>query len=170
MPIAMSCSCGCALNIKDELGGKKIRCPACKSVLAVPVKEIDADDLMLEVLPADDPEEMPRRRESRRAAIQTEPPEVLPAREKVSSIRRRSDDEDPPVKRRPKPKPRSRPKVVFEEGWFGSLNAGVIGGVLMILIAVVWFIAGLAGGIIFFYPPILLVIGIISIAKGLSGN
>src|SRR5215472_3649935 len=114
MPIAMSCSCGRALNIKDELGGKKIRCPACKSVLAVPVKEIDADDLMLEVLPADEPEETPRRRESRRAAIQTEPPEVLPAREKVSSIRRRSDDEDePPVKRRPKPKPHSRPKVGF---------------------------------------------------------
>jgi hypothetical protein len=60
--------------------------------------------------------------------------------------------------------------VVFEEGWFGSVNSGVIGGGLMIVIAVVWFGAGMAGGVIFFYPPVLFVIGIISILKGLMGG
>jgi hypothetical protein len=112
------------------------------------------------------------------SAIQAEPPEVLPARprppreEGISAVRRRTDD-DRPIQRRPKPRreeSRRAPRVAFEEGWFGSTNAGVIGGLLMILIAVVWFVAGLAGGIIFFYPPILGVIGLIAIAKGLMGG
>lgn len=157
MPIALSCSCGRALNVKDELAGKKIRCPACKDILTVPATE---DDLVLEAMPAD--EEEPRGRSSRRAAIQAEPP-----------TRRREEEEPPPKKKRPK---RSRdiqrrgPSVTFEQGWFGSINAGVIGGLLMILIAVIWFVGGLMFGYIFFYPPILLVIGIIAIVKGGLGN
>ncbi|HEY7426162.1 MAG TPA: hypothetical protein VH682_18170 [Gemmataceae bacterium] len=180
MPIALSCPCGRALNIKDEFAGRKIRCPECKSVLAVPAaeKETEADDLMLEVLPADEPEEVRPRRESRRAAIQTEIPDVLPARsreddEKVSSIRRRTDEEEKSRKRRPKlrrEQPRG-PKVVFEEGWFGSTNSGVAGGVLMIVIALVWLVIGVVAlDRLFFYPLILAVIGLIAIAKGLAGN
>ena len=38
-------------------------------------------------------------------------------------------------------------------------------------IAVVWFVAGWMAGIIFFYPPILLIIGIFSVIKGIvTGN
>lgn len=177
MPIALSCPCGRALNIKDEFAGRKIRCPDCKSVLAVPAEEKEPEDLALEVLRGDDPDEDGPPRDERRSAIQAEPPEVLPARPRpprndgFPDLRRR-DDEDAPV---PRPKKRREefrrePKVAFERGWFGSMNAGVAGGVLMILIAVIWFVAGLAGGIIFFYPPILLVIGIIAIAKGLMGG
>jgi predicted lipid-binding transport protein (Tim44 family) len=62
------------------------------------------------------------------------------------------------------------PRVAFEEGWFGSLNAGVVGGALMMLIAVVWFVGGLFAGILFFYPPILFVIGIIAMVKGMFGG
>jgi hypothetical protein len=60
--------------------------------------------------------------------------------------------------------------VAFEEGWFGSLNAGVVGGLLMVLIAAVWFFVGLACGILFYYPPILFVIGLVAIAKGAFGG
>ena len=45
--------------------------------------------------------------------------------------------------------------------------AGIIGGVLMMVIAVVWFFVGLAAGFIFFYPPILFVVGIVAFVKGL---
>ncbi len=55
-------------------------------------------------------------------------------------------------------------------GWFGSVNGGVAGGLLMMLIAVVWFVGGLAVGYIFFYPPVLGVIGFIAVIKGLTGN
>jgi hypothetical protein len=37
----------------------------------------------------------------------------------------------------------------------------------MMVIAVVWFVLGLMGGIIFFYPPILFVIGIAALIKGI---
>ena len=59
--------------------------------------------------------------------------------------------------------------MAFEEGWFGSLNAGSVGGLLMMIIAAVWFVLGLQAGYIFFYPPVLFVIGGIAAIKGFFG-
>lgn len=54
-----------------------------------------------------------------------------------------------------------------EEG--SSLSGTIIGGVLMIIGAIVWFVVGIAAlDRIFFYPPVLLVLGIISIVKGVN--
>ena len=50
------------------------------------------------------------------------------------------------------------------------LSMGVWGGGLLILIAVVWFVWGWVTGYIFFYPPILAVIGIIGVWRGLAGR
>lgn len=178
MAIDLSCDCGRALRIKEELAGKKIRCPECKSILKVPEKNVDVDAIALEVLAADeDAEALPSR--SRRAAIQAEPPEVKPIpwveagdADELPEVRRRAREESPSRRRsRPVRDIRRRtPAVTFERGWFGSVNAGVAGGVLMMLIAVVWFLGGLAAGYIFFYPPILFVIGLIAIVKGGLGN
>ena len=60
-------------------------------------------------------------------------------------------------------------------GFFGpekkGLDAGVIGGLAMMGIATVWFIGGLAMGILFYYPPILFVIGLFGFLRGMfSGN
>ncbi|MEZ6091712.1 MAG: DUF1922 domain-containing protein [Pirellulaceae bacterium] len=49
----------------------------------------------------------------------------------------------------------------------GFINGGVVGGALTMLIAVVWFVGGLYAGYIFFYPPILFVMGGIGVVKGL---
>lgn len=58
----------------------------------------------------------------------------------------------------------SRPK---KEG----LAAGVVGGLAMMLIAVVWFVAGLYADYIFYYPPILFLIGLVGFIQGLvTGN
>jgi hypothetical protein len=43
----------------------------------------------------------------------------------------------------------------------------VIGGVITMLVAVVWFLGGLAAGYIFFYPPVMFVLGLIAVIKGL---
>lgn len=52
-----------------------------------------------------------------------------------------------------------------------GVNMGVLGGLLMIGIAAAWFFAGLAAGIIFFYPPILALIGVFALFRGLfTGN
>ena len=36
MPIAATCACGKKLQVKDELAGKKVRCPDCKQPLTIP--------------------------------------------------------------------------------------------------------------------------------------
>jgi hypothetical protein len=51
-----------------------------------------------------------------------------------------------------------------------GINAGIGGGAIMMLIALVWFCGGLAFGILFFYPPILFVVGIIAFFKGIFDN
>lgn len=52
-----------------------------------------------------------------------------------------------------------------------GMKKGVLGGVAMIVIAIVWFVLGLAADRIFYYPPILLIIGIVGVVKGLAeGN
>jgi WD40 repeat protein len=36
MPIAVTCECGKQLRVKDDLAGKRIRCPACQTVVTIP--------------------------------------------------------------------------------------------------------------------------------------
>jgi hypothetical protein len=64
MPIVTHCKCGRQLRVKDELAGKRVRCPACSEVVQVPA----AEEEIMEVEPA---EEAPQRRPSR-------PPDVEP--------------------------------------------------------------------------------------------
>ncbi len=164
MPIAVTCPCGRKARVKDEFAGRKIRCPECREVLVVPKPAVnaDVDDEAGDLLLTEGPED--RRR------VASAPPPPAPSRPRGR--------EQPPkpvplpsvVKTRPGKVParkKREPRVAFEEGWFGSINSGVIGGILMIVIAVVWFVVGLMGGVIFFYPPILAVIGIIAMFKGL---
>ncbi|XZE19282.1 hypothetical protein SH449x_004599 [Pirellulaceae bacterium SH449] len=43
----------------------------------------------------------------------------------------------------------------------------VIGGIVTMVVALVWFFGGLAAGYIFFYPPIMFILGLIAVIKGL---
>ena len=49
----------------------------------------------------------------------------------------------------------------------GEVNGSLWGGIAMMVGAVVWFVGGLFFDIIFFYPPILFIIGLIAFVKGL---
>jgi hypothetical protein len=174
MPIRVKCACGRSLVIKETLAGKRVKCPACAHVLTVPLPRIDDDEEALNVLLT---ESSPAKREDR---IEAPPPR--PSLEPPSLPRRPPDE--PPVPKKPtwakvkQPKRERRGeerrepprRVVFEEGWFGSVSAGALGGILMMVIAVVWFVVGYAAGRIFFYPPVLFVVGFIAMVRGLSGN
>ena len=48
-----------------------------------------------------------------------------------------------------------------------AIDKGMLGGILLMVIAAVWFFLGLAGGYIFFYPPILFIFGLYGFFKGL---
>lgn len=46
MPIQITCSCGRALRVRDEVAGKRARCPGCGNILLIPEPQtsLNADD------------------------------------------------------------------------------------------------------------------------------
>lgn len=67
-----------------------------------------------------------------------------------------------------KPRKRKRRKAAATQTSGNSIFEGeIIGGIAMMVGAVVWFVVGLAAGYIFFYPPILFFIGLGTLIKGL---
>lgn len=130
MPIEVTCTCGRELNLRDELAGKVVRCPACAGSVQVPV----AVEEVVEDVAAGPP-----------------PPRSL----RASAIAKPGDEPDvaPPAPRRSeyeKPKKKKKKKsvysqvygqgkdsaVAFEEGWLGSMNAGIWGGVASLLFGI----------------------------------
>jgi hypothetical protein len=194
MPIPFRCACGRSLRVKDELAGRKVKCPECGGVLIVPRPAPEEEEqglLPLEDAPEEkesrpDPDEMvqtaprPARRPARDEDDEDEDDERSTcervrrreARAEEREERRREADREQRRLLKQHRKESRRDSVRYVDsgrpsrGWLGGVNAGVVGGLVMILIAVVWFVAGLAVGIIFFYPPILAVIGVIAIIKG----
>ncbi|HZT80354.1 MAG TPA: hypothetical protein VFA26_09035 [Gemmataceae bacterium] len=94
----------------------------------------------------------------------------------------RGEDDEKQRRERPRRR-RRRPRVARqygaddgeqERGFFagfatferGLVNAGVLGGVIMCVIAVVWLVLGLMVGYLFYYPPVLFVVGVIAIVVG----
>ena len=49
----------------------------------------------------------------------------------------------------------------------GEFDYGILGGVGMMIGAVVWFVVGWQGGVIFFYPPVLFCIGCATCFRGM---
>ncbi len=159
MPIPVDCSCGRHFLIKDDLAGKKVRCSECKGIMTVPQPNIETspDDQPMSPPPASVP---PFRK--------TKAPQ-LP--EQYAPSRNRMVDDSAATIERKKKKPTSR-KRKNSEGWFPavSVNPSIVTGILMMLGAVVWFGVGLVGGVIFFYPPILFILGIGAVIKGFTGG
>ena len=168
MAISVECPCGKSYRIKDSFAGRKVRCRDCGKVLEVPAADesYDAEEDIADQAKADrsDEERAVRRKRRDEAPPASSDEESSGSREERAPRKR--------VRRRKVARKRSEPGsgVAFEEGWFGNINAGIAAGAVMILIAVVWFVLGLWADRIFFYPPILFVIGVLAIVKGLVGG
>lgn len=159
MPIAISCTCGRDLTLRDELAGKVIRCPACAGTLQVPV-------------PAEEVVE----------GVVAGPPPLPPPR---SQKKDRDLPLEPTVRRPDRPKELRKKKkkksvyadyygnenrdgaVTMEEGWFGTINAGLWGGAITLLGGIALLVVGLLVGYILFWAIFLIVIGVIALVKGL---
>src|SRR5262245_10179426 len=139
--ISVTCSCGREYRLSEALAGKRIRCRQCDNVVEVPLPEVvDLEGVAEKV---------------RAAPIRTDPPRLRP-----------------PPDEEPAPPPRRKKRRRRREGGGGlpiSIGPGIIAGTMMMLFAVVWFIAGLYFGWIFSSPPILFVLGIVVFVKSLMG-
>ncbi len=172
MPIAFECSCGKSLQVKDEHAGRRVRCPACSETLSVP-----APTPQFEVVEDDEP--APRAAPIRAKVVERSRDDDEDDDDRPRSKRKSYDlDDDDEEEERPRKKKKKRSRVTREKPQEQShfameksiVNGGVAGGLLAMIIAVVWFVAGLMNDRIFFYPPILLVVGLIAFFKGLMGG
>jgi DNA-directed RNA polymerase subunit RPC12/RpoP len=170
-PIDVFCTCGRHVRVKADFAGKLIRCPQCKSPVQVPapdpIPEVEAAEMELsddDVVDDDAPAAgiTTRRRSALEDAIPTQDDEAPPPPKPRRRSSRDRYDRDY-VRHLGKPKPSGN-----SDGW--GINAGVGGGCLMMVLAVVWFVVGWFAGWIFFYPPILFILGLIAFIRGLMGE
>jgi hypothetical protein len=146
MPITVSCECGRSLRVKEEYAGKRVRCPGCQAIQTVPVSEAVIPE---PVTPP--PAARPK------AAIATEP-----ARPKASKPRPKLLGEDAN-----EDFGRGGERIKRERGSGSMLEKGVLGGLAMMGIAVVWCVGGLMFDVFFWYTPVLFIMGFICFIKGL---
>ena len=192
MPISVACpSCGHSMRVKDEFAGRKIRCPKCTTVLVAEeiAQIVDDNEIDLEPLPT------PVARQKPRAAPEPDlfaEDDVAPSRSKKSgpnivgnnrgyslgkpaTRRDRDDDDDDVEELEEQPREYKRKKKTVRrrrEAEPASSSGGglVLLGIAMIIGAIVWFVVGWMNGTIFFYPPILAIIGFVNIVKGMTGQ
>ncbi|AMV30302.1 hypothetical protein VT84_38275 [Gemmata sp. SH-PL17] len=75
------------------------------------------------------------------------------------------------AKKKKKRAPQSENAEGTEQSLEGRVfNSGFWGGLLAMVVAVIWFFAGLANDTLYFYPPILFVIGLGAIFKGTTSS
>jgi LSD1 subclass zinc finger protein len=181
MPLAIPCSnCRATLKIPDAAVGKKVRCPKCQSVVVA-----EAADPEFEVVEQESTadaksdfevvDESPRRKPK----LNDDPPPRKKKKKKRKPVFcPECDDEVRPEDTRCSCGARLTPtRMLMQQedakhsGRFGLekriLSGGVVGGAIAMLIAAAWFSLGLQADRVYFYPPVLFVIGFISLIKGL---
>ena len=167
MPTSMTCACGNSMEVPEIYAGKRVHCPACKEPVLVTTGEQAAPSSATnkpDTGEAGHYATQPSNSGARPAGSSQDPDWEIQRRRKLeeaeSLLRRvreaeaiRAGREDPGK----------------SGGWFGHVNAGVGGGLAMMAIAVIWFFGALLLiDRIFFYPPILFVVGLIAVFKGLA--
>jgi hypothetical protein len=161
MPIPLECGqCGRAMKVKDELAGKRVKCPGCQAVLTVPRPGPDAEDAAFELLSQSEAEEEPPGPAPR--AADPGPPPPPPPRPAAKPT-------PPPPARKPLPI-RFREREERPRGPSIVVSPAVAGGALAMVAAVAWFGLGYMAGRTYIYPPIMFVFGLVAVVKGLLGH
>ncbi|VTR92275.1 Membrane protein OS=Rhodopirellula maiorica SM1 GN=RMSM_00424 PE=4 SV=1 [Gemmata massiliana] len=169
MPITFDCTCGKKLRVADEHAGRRVKCPACATVGTVPELEPQ-----FEIVEAPEPVPVPK---ARPAAARIDDDEDEDARRGYSVAQRGRDEDDDEKEERPRKKKKfkrgssNRPPQHDHFGFERRvISGGVVGGLLAMLIATVWFVVGLMNDLLFYYPPILFIVGLVAFIKGLMGE
>ncbi|MGV3484665.1 MAG: hypothetical protein ACO1RT_09635 [Planctomycetaceae bacterium] len=175
-------SCGKSLQIDDKFVGKQVKCP-CSAVLTVPgAAAVMAPAAAAAAArpnranggqPAATAFGIDRAQMSSLFGELTENDMVVKGQSTDTKAGKKQ--KDPLAAYQPaasksssttKPKATSGSAKTRSAGGKGTL----VTGILMMVGAVVWFVVGYAGGVIFFYPPVLFVLGLIAVVKALLGK
>jgi hypothetical protein len=175
MPITFNCSCGKSLRVSDEHAGRRVKCPACNVIGFVP----GGPEPEFEVVEKAPPRQAPS---AKKQAVEDDDDEddgrgygvAKPTREEEEAEEREQKRQRERKKRRrqwAEHQARESRKDTSERSFeSGIANSGTLGGLLAMVIAVVWFVvAGFGFGVWFIYPPFLFIVGLIAFFKGLLG-
>ena len=189
MFIRTSCRrCGRTLTYSPKSAGKAIPCPSCGATMTVPAQQPataqGASTQQAAASTGAPGEAAPAAWTAATATALAEPPDPVSGAPSVAADpSMASFGMVPPVPEVSEEEMANLPSGGFQlptaalptdpphvqavgfELW--CLDGGVVGGFVLILIAIVWFVIGWWCGYVFFYPPILAVLGIAAIVRGL---
>lgn len=197
--ITFQCSeCTGKLSVPSTGAGKKVKCPKCQSVVSIPAASVqEAPEKPAPRRVTSSPSTRSAAAEKPQSTPSSRPKKARRAEPQDNNwVEEKSDDtygsdnwdsydsyNDAPAAMPPKKKGRAtsaRESASRGDAYeapasqarrSSGTNWGVMGtGILMMVGAAVWFVVGLKGDRIFFYPPVLFVLGIISFFKGLFGS
>ncbi len=170
MAIALTCDCGRSLRLKDELAGRKIRCPSCQVSLTVPPPETNTEDEALDILLGDAPaEKTPSRCAPIESGVQTEEP----SRPVSVPVRVEPPRPSPPPAKKPALSKRRPAKDKEDSGGrrFGiAVNGEIILGGVMLLGALGLCLLGFGSGYFALGGISLFIWGVIHIVHGFRGD
>jgi DNA-directed RNA polymerase subunit RPC12/RpoP len=122
MPVQLRCSCGKLLRVRDDLVGKRVRCPGCAAAVLVKAPPPPEDEAL---------QEAPPPRQPARAAVAPPPP------------RRREFEDEPERAPEAQGRPRPRPAVKQDQGYLVLWLA--LGGVGLVAVVAVVLVIALSG-------------------------
>lgn len=175
MPITFDCECGKQLRVADAFAGKRAKCPSCENVMPVPMESVEEEAPVKRPAIArrvaareEDEGDRPRRRrdeqdekDGKEAKAGSDAKEEGDDRPRFG--KRRLTDDGSAADRKSTDETAAKSRSL--EGKLS--NSGIAGGVGLMVAAVVWFVVGLAADRIFFYPPVLFIVGLVAFIKGL---
>jgi hypothetical protein len=168
--------CGKQLMVPSTAAGKQGRCPACQNVFVLPTLvaavAVDEEDQELRLSPlASDPFG-----QNAQASGQLQPlaAAFTPAAAQSPFQQGYAQAPNPYMAAAQAQAAQNQGGAKYNHG-FGlehrGWDMGMVGGLLMMLIAVVWFVGAAFFDIWFIYPPILFIIGLVGFVRGLfTGN
>ena len=160
MPIELTCTCGRALNLRDELAGSFIRCPECAATLQVPMRAEVIDERIVADLPA----------RANSGNIDASPPTATPPPLPPSVEEEDNRPEPPPWQRPHRRRKKSRALWnQYGEGplGYGKLNTGLLSGFALLLTGILFMIFCLPFPFIPVFGIVFIVVGIIALIKGI---
>jgi DNA-directed RNA polymerase subunit RPC12/RpoP len=142
MPITFDCSaCRQSLEVENESAGQEVECPFCDSVVLAP-------------------------KGTRAKVVATKPPDEAPARPTKKKKRTKSNGDDS----------RWGPRdTIYDDDAYSRpmsqrwSNPGVVGGIVGMILAVIWFVCGIVFlDRIYIYPPFMLIFSLLAFLQGLG--
>jgi hypothetical protein len=134
--ITTACACGKEIRVKDELAGKKVRCPSCQAVLIVPQLDEEEDEPPPAKKRAKRDEDETPRRPTREEALAAKP-RRRPSKAEEEEEEEEEEDERPQRAKRGKKGPEKQKGGAPLALWLGLGGGGLLVVALVVVVIVV---------------------------------